>query len=268
MSSPPLSMPMGCKPPTRLDTAPSLKLFRAIAERKAPAVLDRSKIIYPTSMYDNDKYGNCTSAAVANTMNIIATLNGFALQIDNTDVDAFYALCTGWNPTIPGTDNGADPTLVLCKLATQGFTLGHAGKYKYVYYGNFGTVDTTDRNAMANTIDIMGSLYGAFGMAEADSLTAAGNGTFDINTPGNQTPWSWGGHLMCIYDYTGLSDTDTVRLSTWGGLRRATWRWVESRLAAAYGIAFRQLLTTQGLSHLGENWATLQSEVSSFVKTI
>lgn len=268
MSSPILSMPMGCKPPTRLNDAPSLKRFGAIATRQAPAVLDRSKIIYPTSMYDNDRYGNCTSAAVANTMNIIATLNGFALQIDNTDVDAFYALCTGWNPTIPGTDNGADPTLVLCKLATQGFTLGHAGKYKYTYVGTFGTVDTFDRNALANTMDVMGSFYGAFGMAQADSITASENGVFDITTPGNQTPWTWGGHLMCGYYYTGLKDTDLVYLSTWGGLRPATWRWVESRLSAAYGVAFRQLLTTQGLSHLGEDWTEFQSEVSSFVKTV
>lgn len=268
MSSPFSPLPMGCKQPTRLNDAPTLKRFKAIVERQAPPVLDRSKIIYPTSMYDNDRYGNCTSAAVANTMNISATLDGFTLPIDNVDVDTFYAQCTGWNPTIPGTDNGADPTLVLGRLASQGFTLHHGGKYNYSYIGTFGTVDIDDRNALANTMDILGSFYGAFGMAQADSITASQNGVFDINTPGNQTAWSWGGHLMCGYYYTGLSDTDLVYLATWGGLRAATWRWVRARLSAAYGVAFRQIMTSRGLNHLGQGWDSQEADVAAFVKTL
>lgn len=258
--------PLGCKRPTRTGQLPNGRLLRAMIEPRAPAVIDRSATTFPMNMYDNDKYGNCTAAAVANGMQASCALNGFHMDISTPDVDAFYAMCTGWSPTVPGSDQGADPTLVMRDLYTKGFTLNHGGRYSYTYNGTPWLIEAADRNSLGNTINVFGYVYGAFGLSESDSDAVENDIVWDTTNPGNQTPWSWGGHLMDIYDYTGLGDTDTVRLITWGEFRKATWRWVRSRMDTAYGVAYRSLLPERTRNQLGDDWDQIQSAAAAFAQ--
>jgi len=45
---------------------------------------------------------------------------------------------------------------------------------------------------------------------------------------------------MLAWDYTGLGDTDTVRVATWGQLIRVTWRWLERATDEAHALDFPQ----------------------------
>ena len=114
--------------------------------------------------------------------------------------------------------------------------------------GLYATSDPGDLNALRMIATGAGSAYLGVDLALADQNA----GTWDTDTPasaGDATPGSWGGHCLLAWDWTGIEDTDTVRLVTWGTFQAATWRWVRSRLTEVHGLFWRQLGDIPGLDY-------------------
>ena len=196
--------------------------------------LDRSHIPFTPGLYDNDWAPNCTAVALANAARGASwSAAGCDLVVDPAKPLAFYAECVNVpdeKPAILATD-GAVGLAVLGQADRLGFDIGPQSLVPAWRRCRVG-----DRFAMADAIDSQ-ALYLGVGLALADQAYT----TWDTATPGDQTCGSWGGHMVFGWDYTGLGDTDIVRIGTWGGWQKVTWRWVDARAREIYAITFRQI---------------------------
>lgn len=248
---------LGAKKPVIIPNQPFFNKCRAIMEPRAPLSLGRHNLNPQFQMFDNDQIGDCSSAGIANTMIAFSALSGTTPIVTTSDAVNFYSLSTGYNPANPSTDQGGVLSEVLAYATRNGYD---AGYYKYVPL--WGTLDPHDRNALGNVMYQFGSVYCGFGLAQADNDTVGE--VWDTTTPGDQTSWSWGGHCALLFAYDGLADTDIVYIATWGGLQKATWRWVHARIFEAHAVAFRDLMPATGHTRVGQTWEELASVTESF----
>ena len=227
--------------PVAVARAPRLADDRFAAMAPAP-VVDRRAVAFRPRMFGNDILPVCTCAALANAALAMSALNGFQTLIVDAAVPAFYAACLGMPGAsaaeLAGTD-GAVAMDVLRRQITAGFDVGQETRLVAL----FGTVPL-DRARLAAGIARLGVGYWGVRLHARD-MDAAGSivpWDDDHRDPGPVE----GGHMLNGWDYTGLGDTDLVRLATWGGFKAATWRWVEARLDEAYGLIWRQLARADG----------------------
>ena len=238
---------LGRKPadPAALARAPQLG-NHMLASMPAPPVLDRSKIAFTPDMDGNDTVGDCTAVALANCARAAACLAGFQIVIPKPKVIAFYSQSTGYNPKVPSTDQGGVEVDVLANQARHGFDIGE----QTPLVGAWGTFDPGNQGLMRSCIANVGTCY----IGVALSISDQNMKVWDTDAPasaGDPTPGSWGDHAPFIWDYEGTSDTDLVRIGTWGYWQKATWRWVRRRTQEAHGIAWRQMnkAGTDGLDY-------------------
>lgn len=199
-----------------------------------PPTLDRRSIDYAPELYGNDHLPDCTAVALANAARAAAVLNGYQLVVDPANIPAFYASCVGVADTdaaMEATD-GAVALNVLERQARNGFDIG-----PQKLYGQAAAIDVTSRSDLANGVS---RYVGYWGITLRDRDMQTVGGRWDIE-PGRDDGPIVGGHMVIAWDYFGLSDSDVLRIGTWGQLQQATWRWVHARLDEAYGVAWPQL---------------------------
>jgi hypothetical protein len=217
-----------------------------------PPTLDRSHIAFVPGLDRNDELSDCTWVGIANAARGMALLNGFGVDIPTDRVVAAYSASTGYDPANPASDQGAVELDVLGYQLAHGFDTG--GQVPLV--ADFATFDPADRATFASTLARVGPVYLGVDLAAADLDTSQ---TWDTATPGDQTPGSWGGHALVAWDYTGLGDTDVVRLATWGMLLPCTWRWLQSRVEEAHVLIWRQLMKSTRLNFAGIDYDGLRA---------
>ena len=131
---------------------------------------------------------------------------------------------------------------------------------------DFATVDPADRAMLARSMASCGTIYLGINLAMADQ-TFGPTTVWDTDAPaesGDPTPGSWGGHCVFAWDYSGLTDADVVRLGTWGGWQRATWRWLRSRADEAHVLIWRDLQTVEQRNFAGIDYDMLRAEALAF----
>lgn len=221
----------------RLTAAPSLMrhTFGVLAPLER---LDCSGVGFTPGLYRNDVLPDCTAVALANHAAACCALDGYTLAIEPAKVPDFFAASIG-EPNAPEAVLAAAPGAVaLDVLAFQGRSGLDLG-LQTPLVGLWGTIDPADRAALANGVARLGGGYWGVDLYEADMAMPA---VWDAQgDPGNLV----GGHMVLAWDYTGLSDTDTVRIATWGGWQPATWRWVRARLAESFGLVWPSLAAAQ-----------------------
>lgn len=240
--------------PAAVARAPSLSRhpLAAIVPR---AVVDRSDVDFRPGLYQNDTLPCCTAAALANAASAVAILNGYQLAINPERVPVYYAECVGCAPTpaAMAATTGAVALEVLNRQAVHGFDAGMQTKL----VGLHGVLPLS-RNMIAAAVDRLGHAYLGVLLHERDMERAP---VWDVQ-PGRGDGEVVGGHALVAWDYSGLDDSATVRLATWGELQPVTWRWLAARLTEAYAIVWRMLIGDDGL-HLGVDAATLQAELAA-----
>lgn len=246
---------LGCKPAETRVNQPRLSGLRMMA-RKAPARLVRDHIDPAPLMLANDQIGDCTSVGIANHLRATAALAGYQIDVSTGDAIRFYSESTGYNPANPDSDQGGVEVDVLGIAGRDGYHLDHGA-----YYPLWGTIDPQDRNALALVVAGMGCAYLGVQLAVADQAP----GVWDIDRSGDNTPGSWGGHCLLLWDYTGLADEDEVTLLTWGTRQKATWRWVQSRIMEAHGLIWPQMVLPSGLYPTGPDIDRLRADNSAFL---
>jgi len=193
------------------------------------------------ALYQNDTLPDCTAVSLANAARGVAALNGYQLAVDPACVPSFYAGCVG-NPTDLAATDGAVMLDVLQIQASQGFDIGTQR-----LAGLSGTLDVASRSALALGIARLGTGYWGVTLRERDMQRGP---VWDVQA-GRDDGDVVGGHAVIAWDYTGLADSDTVRIGTWGGWQPATWAWVAARLDEAHGIVWRQLARADGTFYDG-----------------
>lgn len=229
--------------PDALAAAPR-HVFGTVAP---PASVDRSGVDIVPNMYDNDNYGDCTCVSYANLARCVAKLNGTDLIVAPGAPLKAYGGVLGNPPNLIAAD-GAIPTNVLAWQGVNGFDIG-----PQMLVARSGIV-SVNRAAMANAVDRFGGLW--FGQM----IHARDESTTDTWTTVGDRGDVVGGHMMNAWDYTGLSDNDTVRVGTWARWQRVTWLWMEEAIEA-HGLVWRQLAQADGTFYDGLTAGGLVAEL-------
>ena len=192
-------------------------------------------------MFGNDRYGDCTFAALANYRAICAAKEGLISPTTDDDVVKSYLAFTG------GKDQGAVEHDVL-QQAMVGIELGGAEPWKLAAWVS---VPLEDRETCRSLVAIFWSLY----LGVELPLVAQHETYWDAssNMSGDYEPGSWGGHALLWADYEENGD---VGLVTWGGVQKASPSWL-----GAYGDEAYVLLDADRASMIGVDWEMLISDL-------
>ena len=107
-------------------------------------------------------------------------------------------------------------------------------------YGVPRVVDHTSRNDLALSIFQLGHGWWGIDIYEKDIADIQAGIPWDF-TLGQDSGKLLGGHAINAWDYTGLQDTDIVRVGTWGRWQPATWNWISRRLLESHAVIWPQL---------------------------
>ena len=195
-----------------------------------PTVLDRSAVPFRPGLDGNDIYGNCSTVSLANMIRAKAALGGYQAYVDPEAAVRFFAACAGNPPDLKAVD-GMVYLDVINRQQAEGFNTGHD-----TLYGIPGTVGV-DRASLAAGMVKFGTVGIGIVLHERDMAAFEAAQTWDtVQAAGDLV----GGHACLVWDYTGLEDTDVVRIATWGTLFPATWRWVDAAIDEAHALAYPQ----------------------------
>lgn len=167
-------------------------------------------------LYQNDKIGCCTIAAIGHILQLWGAATGVNDGGPNDqEVIVAYSSVSGYDPRQPETDRGANMLDALNYWRQIG--VGSHKIYSYV------KLDAGDRSQIMAAINLFGAVYvGA-------QLPLASQAMHVWTAPGNTNmhheEWrggSWGGHAMACTGYTGSG----VFLTSWGETRHASWQWL------------------------------------------
>ena len=250
-------MKLGCLPAKTLPHQPMLTGTRMMA-RLPPARLIRDHINPSPRMLGNNVVGDCTSAGIGNALRAISALGGYQTDVTDDNALMFYEESAGYRGT-PETDTGAVETEVLSYALRNGYPT-ESGTY-YPLWGSTGT----GRSSVALLMASLGAAYLGVQLSTSDMDNVARCGNDTVLTLDNGIPGSAGGHCLLAWDYTGLSDTDTVTLLTWGMRIKATWAWLDSRIMEAHGLLFPQLTAPTGLYPTGDDLAEIKQANRRFL---
>jgi hypothetical protein len=158
-------------------------------------------------MYDNDRIGDCTCAALGHAVQAWTTYGeGNTLTLPVGDVLSLYEAVSGYNPATGANDNGAVEQKVLQYVQQNGI-----GGRKI---RAFAQVDHTNLDEMKQALDIFGSVYVGFQVPQSAEQQ------FGAGQPWTVVPGSpvIGGHAIDIQKW----DADYIYPVTWGKLQPMT----------------------------------------------
>jgi len=233
--------------PAKLAAAPQRK-FSAVLP---PPSCERNTWDFDVLLCENDLIGDCTYAALANAAKGIAALNGYTLNVDQSTVVAGFATQHGISPSDQAAleaAEGLEMADVLNFMQQHGFNVGNQ-----LLAGTWGTLGL-DRSSLALALAHLGIGYWGITLYDSDVAAFQSGSVWDtIATRGNVVS----GHAVTAWDYSGLGDTDIVRICTWGTMQVATWRWVADRLDEAHGVTFPSLGPASGKWFAGYDPGTI-----------
>lgn len=212
-----------------------------------PAAVDVTTGIHSWPMYANDKFGDCTCAALAHMLEVWTEETvGTSRLVSDEQVLDLYNLVNG------GRDEGANMLDVLHQMRTGP---GLAGDHVYAY----ASVDCDDPDMVKAASWLFQGLYIGINMP----LSAQHQKVWDTVVGPHGKPGSWGGHAVNVvaYDAAGLT------VVTWGALQRMTWAFWEEYVEEAWALLPADFQALSGpLQANGFDFAALDGYLSSVGK--
>lgn len=198
-------------------------------------------------MYANDKYGCCGFAGVAHAQQTWCSNTGVPYTITEQDVLAWYAECTGFDPTNPDTDQG----VVLLDA------LNYFRKKGLIYA--FAKLNHHDLHEVNTGVNLFGGAYVGAGLpltAQVDGPWIGKRGRL----AGDDIPNSWGGHCMWSPKYRRPSHRPYV---TWGREQAADDQWWLNYVDEAYVILGPAWASENMVAPVGFDLATLRADIAA-----
>jgi hypothetical protein len=163
----------------------------------------------------------------------VGAVGGFEPVIDDALVPALYAAVVGCQNTQVAIRATAGARLLdaLSWQERHGFDVG-----QQVPLVAISGIVPVGRLQVARCVADLGGAYVGIDLYERD-MEMPVTWDDDGRDPGAMV----GGHAIWVWDYTGLTDTNTGRVATWGALQLFTWRWLMKRIREAHGLFWRQL---------------------------
>lgn len=242
------------KKPERLDYR-TLRLARYLtpALSPAPQKCDWTKSVSSWPMMRNDLIGDCTFAAAGHLIQEWTANVGDPILPADEDIVAGYSALTGYNPSDPGTDQGAVELDVLNFWRQQG--IAHHQIQAYV------AVDVPNFENVRQAVFLFGGCYCGLGLP----LSASVQEDWDTKSnPGSlsEVPNSWGGHAVPILAY----DEDFLICVTWGQLKKISWDFWLKYCEEAYAVLSPDWIEANNLAPSGVDLETLSADLADITK--
>lgn len=217
---------------------------------KAPTSVDLTKKISVWPMLANDTVGDCTCAAAGHTIHGWTANVGSPIILSDKDVLSAYSAITGYSPSKPGSDRGAQMQDVLKYWRKTGVGKHRIGAYAGVEPGNF------------EHIKLSVNMFGVCYLGVALPISAQRQNVWSVPPGGARgagAPGSWGGHAITAlaYDHYG------VTVVTWGALKRMTWAFLSTYADEAYAVLSADWINGKKQSPTGFDFSVLQKDLSS-----
>jgi hypothetical protein len=238
--------------PHRLGRAPvkhdarTFKMARFLNKKKLPAImasLDYSSKVPTWPMFANDKYGDCTIAAMAHMEQLFARLMGKTFSFkESTVVDTYFKL----SPK----DQGCNMLDVLNFWRKFGLSRHKAFAFM--------SIDPKDTDHLKLALQLFGGVYVGFNLplSAQDQVGKIWDVT-STTLRGKAKPGSWGGHAVNIVGF----DKDGVTIITWGKKQKVSWAFVRAYMDEAYAVL--SLDWKDAPQSSGIDYAALQTELSA-----
>lgn len=204
----------------------------------------------------NDRFGCCTCSG---TGHVVATCTGNAGKLftySDAQVLAMYAaVCPGFDPNNPATDNGANEDVVLDYLTTIGFADGTklAGRL---------ALNQADQNELRLGIFLFLNHYYGIDLPDAWVNPFPSGDGFIWDVAGDPDPAN--GHCVVGVDYNDRG----IIIDSWGLLGTITWAAIAKYCSPAAGGSVQALLLPDMLpgganpvAPNGFDWPTLQADL-------
>ena len=194
----------------------------------APASWDGLIDTVTLRMLGNDRYGDCTFAAVGNLAAIQSAGDGLPMVLEEKLVVSEYLDHTD------GRDEGAVVIDVLNRVRGRGL-----GAYRLRAWA---ALDLGDREGLCAAAAMFQGVYLGVDLPD-DWHDGVAAGLWDVTGPGR---WDKG-HALVLAAY----DADGVTLATWGHPLRATWEWLAAYAVEAYVLLDETRLSVDVLNGTG-----------------
>ncbi len=195
-----------------------------------PPAVDYGKAVKKWPMYDNDKIGDCTCAAVGHMIEAwTAAAQKTVAAISDAAVLKAYEAVSGYDPSTGKNDNGAVELDVLKYFRNTGF-----GGHKI---GGFVAVEPGSHLHVKQAVDLFGGAYIGVQLpisAQGQTLWAVPAG----GATGQGAPGSWGGHAVNVVEY----DVHGLTVITWGAPLRMTWAFWDAYCDEAYAVLSKDFI--------------------------
>ena len=238
--------------PPAADRTPQFPVMPRLfgASPRTRPIINRDNINPVIGLYGNGELSCCTSTAIANGINGIAAL----LYPDNTQARPvittanalyFYSKSTGYDPSVPGSDKGADADAIARYVQQNGYP--SEAEYLYPIVGE---IDPSSEQNFFDGLDA----FGVLNLGVALSINDTKNDILTTGTTPDDKAGSYGYHLLNFWNYAGKGLDDLADVLTFGRKQKATMRWIMERTVLAYGHAYHQLLTPSGHAFDHSGW--------------
>lgn len=243
------AMQLGRRAP---KNAPALKLARFLTwvTPRHPVAVNHFGGVSDWGLYENDRYGDCGPASVANLRKMVTLyLGGAERSPSQDDVFDLYRRSgnPGFDPVDPGGegDGGVDMQTMLEAVRAEGI----GG----VRCAGFAKVDHTNLDEMRAAIAIFGGLLLGVNLETAQQRqTSRGVWTWENSA-------EWGGHAVLAGAYTSAVSGSDVGVITWGEIVGLTRAFERHQLEEAWVVIWPEQQGTRAFQE-GVNQAALAGD--------
>ncbi len=198
--------------------------------------------------WGNDQYGDCAFAGQAAQILAWTKAAQAPVSLSTEDCLANYSACTGFNPDVPGSDQGTVLLDALNRWTREGYQRpGQTRDYLTAY----GALPVNSIDAICRSIAFLGGVYA--GLQLPQYLVDA-QGDWSLDPTQSQIPV--GGHCVALlgFNHTGLI------FNTWGMRKRMAWSAWLAFADEAYGLVSRENWT--GITGVSPNKEDLDALVA------
>jgi hypothetical protein len=192
-----------------------------------PASLTYAQVVPQWGMMANDRYGDCTCAALAHQIQLWCATAKRPFAPTDADVLHAYADVTGFDPATGENDNGAVELDVLNYARRTGLA-GHTIE-AYV------AVNHANTSHVKSSVHLFEGCYIGLDLpiaAQTDAIWKTGRGAA-------YAAGSWGGHAVNVVGY----DAQHLTCVTWGATQRMTWGFFAKYCVEAYALLSMDMMS-------------------------
>lgn len=256
MNNPATKHKFGRKPRRFNPRVPHLSALRLASPPLSPppdAVDYTQSMPANFGMMLNDQLGDCTCAAYYHARQVWSfNAQGTEVTEPDADIEQMYQEACGYNPLVPGSDNGGDEQSVLSYLLNTGAPTGAGGLARDKILA-FIEVDPRNKNDVKQTIFECGIAYIGFPVPANVNYD---NSVWDYDPSAAMTG---DGHAVVL---AGYNQAGAIAIS-WGKLYTLTWAFIAKIVDEVYAIADSAWVTGKGTTPDGLSVAALESQMQA-----